>query len=116
MSMGGGDDTTLAKNSGADSGAGVNINIRCSSGSKFSLQVNLDSTVGSFKSKLIEHANVPVEQQRLIYKGRILKDDQTLQSYVERRNYSGNNKNKPSLVGSFMSILAQQANVPVEQQ
>ncbi|MCD7459520.1 hypothetical protein HAX54_041166 [Datura stramonium] len=62
-------------------GGGVTINIRCSSGSKFSIQVSLDSTVGSFKSILAQQANIPAEQQRLIYKGRILKDEQTLESY-----------------------------------
>lgn len=62
-------------------GIKVNVNIRCSNGSKFSVLVNLDSTVGSFKSVLAEQSEVPPDQQRLIYKGRILKDDQTLQSY-----------------------------------
>ncbi|XP_059282685.1 ubiquitin domain-containing protein DSK2b-like [Lycium ferocissimum] len=77
MSTGNGDASSTA----AADGEGVTINIRCSSGSKFTVRVRLDSTVGSFKSKLAEHANIAVEQQRLIYKGRILKDDQTLQSY-----------------------------------
>lgn len=60
---------------------GVNINIRCSNGSKFSVQISLDSTVGSFKDAVARNCDIPAEQQRLIYKGRILKDDQTLQSY-----------------------------------
>ncbi|CAA2978278.1 ubiquitin domain-containing DSK2a-like [Olea europaea subsp. europaea] len=37
--------------------------------------------VGEFKALLAQNCDVPVEQQRLIYKGRILKDDQTLVSY-----------------------------------
>ncbi|KAH0687933.1 hypothetical protein KY290_019594 [Solanum tuberosum] len=92
MSMGGGDasvpagdggDSNKVSNTGAGAGAGggVTINIRCSSGTKFSVQVSLDSTVGSFKSILAQQANIPAEQQRLIYKGRILKDEQTLESY-----------------------------------
>lgn len=62
-------------------GDGVNINIRCSNGSKFSLQISLDSTVGSFKDLLAQQSDTPSDQQRLIYKGRILKDDQPLRSY-----------------------------------
>ncbi|XP_004509431.1 ubiquitin domain-containing protein DSK2b-like [Cicer arietinum] len=60
---------------------GVNINVRCSNGTKFSVQVSLDSTVGSFKDLIARKSDIPSQQQRLIYKGRILKDDQTLQSY-----------------------------------
>ncbi|XP_010548223.1 PREDICTED: ubiquitin domain-containing protein DSK2a-like [Tarenaya hassleriana] len=63
------------------SGGEVSVNIRCSNGSKFSVQVKLDSTVGSFKSVLAQKCDIPADQQRLIYKGRILKDDQTLVSY-----------------------------------
>ncbi|XP_019421735.1 PREDICTED: ubiquitin domain-containing protein DSK2b-like isoform X1 [Lupinus angustifolius] len=60
---------------------GVNINIRCSNGTKFTLQINLDSTVGSFKEIVARNSDIPAQQQRLIYKGRILKDDQTLKTY-----------------------------------
>lgn len=59
----------------------VNINVRCSNGSKFSVQITLDSTIGSFKEVIAQKCDIPSDQQRLIYKGRILKDDQTLQSY-----------------------------------
>lgn len=62
-------------------GEQVNVNIRCSNGSKFSVNTNLESTVGEFKGLLAQNCDVPAEQQRLIYKGRILKDDQTLVSY-----------------------------------
>ncbi|KAK1296276.1 hypothetical protein QJS10_CPB15g00241 [Acorus calamus] len=61
--------------------AGITINIRASNGSKFSVQTTVDSTVAAFKAALVEKCEVPAEQQRLIYKGRILKDDQTLKSY-----------------------------------
>ncbi|KAI0494025.1 hypothetical protein KFK09_024156 [Dendrobium nobile] len=57
------------------------VNVRCSNGSKFSVQIALDATVGAFKTLLAEKSDVPTQQQRLIYKGRILKDEQTLESY-----------------------------------
>lgn len=70
----------------AESSAGlaaieVNVNIRCSNGSKFSVKTSLESTVSEFKGVVAQNCDVPAEQQRLIYKGRILKDDQTLVSY-----------------------------------
>nr|DAD41809.1 TPA_asm: hypothetical protein HUJ06_016132 [Nelumbo nucifera] len=77
--MGSDGDSGDAADSGV--GGGVNVNIRCSNGSKFSVQVNLESTVGAFKTVLAQNCDIPAEQQRLIYKGRILKDDQTLESY-----------------------------------
>lgn len=63
------------------SGEEVNVNIRCSNGSKFSVRTRLESTVQEFKAVLAQSCDVPAEQQRLIYKGRILKDEQTLVSY-----------------------------------
>ncbi|XVF18140.1 hypothetical protein REPUB_Repub10bG0186600 [Reevesia pubescens] len=82
--MGEGDDNNTAASeevSQTDGGDGVTLNIRCSNGSKFSVQINLDSTVDSFKSLLARHCDIPADQQRLIYKGRILKDDRTLHNY-----------------------------------
>nr|XP_010943917.1 ubiquitin domain-containing protein DSK2b isoform X2 [Elaeis guineensis] len=65
----------------ADRGGSATVHIRCSNGSKFSVQTSLDSTVEAFKAVVAGSCDVPAEQQRLIYKGRILKDDQTLASY-----------------------------------
>ncbi|XVF16015.1 hypothetical protein REPUB_Repub09cG0205500 [Reevesia pubescens] len=80
--MGGGDNSASTEEvSQTNAGNGVNVNVRCSNGSKFSVQINLDSTVDSFKALLACNCDIPADQQRLIYKGRILKDDQTLQSY-----------------------------------
>ncbi|KAK6150294.1 hypothetical protein DH2020_015226 [Rehmannia glutinosa] len=76
--MGGGD---VDSDSSIDIGDEVSVNIQCSNGSKFAVQVNLNSTVEFFKSILAQNCQFPAQQQRLIYRGRILKDDQTLQSY-----------------------------------
>ncbi|ONK64253.1 uncharacterized protein A4U43_C07F23710 [Asparagus officinalis] len=57
------------------------VNIRYSNGSKIAVETPLDATVETFKALLAEKCDVPAAQQRLIYKGRILKDDQTLASY-----------------------------------
>ncbi|XP_057761583.1 ubiquitin domain-containing protein DSK2b-like [Arachis stenosperma] len=75
------EDSKANTTEGGGGGGGVNINIRCSNGSKFSVSIGLDSTVVSFKEVVARSCDIPANQQRLIYKGRILKDDQTLQSY-----------------------------------
>lgn len=72
-------------NSGNKTGSGavngVKINIRCSNNLKFPVRAGLESTVGEFKILVAQNCDIPANQQRLIYKGRILKDDQTLESY-----------------------------------
>lgn len=57
------------------------IHIRCTNGSRFSVETNLEANVGAFKVLLAEKCDIPADQQRLIYKGRILKDDNSLHSY-----------------------------------
>ena len=85
--MGAAGDSSESKMSNEQQGqgeeGGVVINVRCSNGTKFTVRTSLESTVGVFKSVLARNCDVPADQQRLIYKGRILKDDQTLLSYGE---------------------------------
>lgn len=64
-----------------EGGDEVILNVRCSNGSKFSVRTSLGSSVVAFKGLLAQNCDVPADQQRLIYKGRILKDDHTLDSY-----------------------------------
>ncbi|CAN6302431.1 unnamed protein product [Urochloa humidicola] len=77
--MGGGD--AEADAGGEPAAAQATLHIRCTNGSKFAVQADLSSTVGAFKAIVAESCDVPAPQQRLIYKGRILKDEQTLASY-----------------------------------
>ncbi|GAV60128.1 ubiquitin domain-containing protein/UBA domain-containing protein [Cephalotus follicularis] len=77
---------TVSQSEGGGGGGGDNndlvvINVRCSNGAKFTVRTSLESTVADFKTVLAADCDAPANQQRLIYKGRILKDDQTLLSY-----------------------------------
>ncbi|CAA7016609.1 unnamed protein product [Microthlaspi erraticum] len=72
---------TVVAGSEGEEGEVVAVNVRCSNGTKFSVRTSLESTVESFKALVGQNCDVPPNQQRLIYKGRILKDDQTLLSY-----------------------------------
>jgi ubiquilin len=60
----------------------ITLNIKCPTGPKFSIEVELSTTVADFKVQLQEKSEIPPEQQRLIYKGHVLKDAQTLESYA----------------------------------
>lgn len=66
---------------GVGGGEEVALNIRCSNGNKFSVRLNLESTVETFKGVIAQNCDIPADQQRLIYKGRILKNEETLASY-----------------------------------
>lgn len=57
------------------------LHVRCTNGSKFSLHADLSSTIADFKVLVAENSDIAADQQRLIYKGRVLKDDNTLESY-----------------------------------
>ena len=61
-----------------DGSDAVDINIRCFGITKFVVHVSLDSSIESFKSVIAKHCYVPVEQQRLIYKGRLLSSQRRL--------------------------------------
>ncbi|KAL7104122.1 hypothetical protein ACP275_08G224300 [Erythranthe tilingii] len=74
---GGGDSSSHAAG-----GEEVTVNVSRLSGSKLNpFKVNLGWTVDFFKSILVEEFEMPIHEQRLIYRGRILKGDKTFQSY-----------------------------------
>ncbi|RLN18136.1 ubiquitin domain-containing protein DSK2a-like [Panicum miliaceum] len=79
--MGGGDADADADAGGEPAAAQATLHIRCTNGSKFAVRADLGATVRAFKAIVAESCDVPAPQQRLIYKGRILKDEQTLASY-----------------------------------
>ena len=81
--MGGGGEAAGGEPAGGEpaAAAAATLHIRGTSGNKFAVRADLGATVGDFKAVVAESCDVPAPQQRLIYKGRILKDDQTLASY-----------------------------------
>ncbi|CAM9349720.1 unnamed protein product, partial [Scytosiphon promiscuus] len=78
-------DSSSSSSSGSSSSImpEVSINVRQSNGEKFTTEVDTEATVLTFKQKISEKAGVAPELQRLIYKGRVMKEDQnTLASYT----------------------------------
>ncbi len=59
----------------------ITINIKCSNADKATITVETSATVEVMKIKIEECLSVPAAQQRLIYKGRVLKDDLTVEHY-----------------------------------
>lgn len=60
----------------------ININVKpTAGGAKISLDVGSTATVLELKELLVEQASMPAAEQRLIYKGQILKDEKTLEDY-----------------------------------
>lgn len=55
------------------------VNIKCSNDVKYSLSIELCSTVGELKSKIEAEHGIPAQQQRLIFSGKVLKDGDTLE-------------------------------------
>eukprot|EP00164_Ancoracysta_twista_P002385 GFYU01003160.1.p1 GENE.GFYU01003160.1~~GFYU01003160.1.p1 ORF type:complete len:354 (+),score=90.09 GFYU01003160.1:60-1121(+) len=59
----------------------ISVNIKTNTGGKFTVQTEVNITVAEFKVIVAGSCDIPKEQQRLIYKGQVLKDHQTLESY-----------------------------------
>jgi len=64
-----------------DGARDIEINIRCTNSEKATVRGSLDMTVREFKQVVESTLGVPAVQQRLIHKGRVLKDDATMESY-----------------------------------
>jgi ubiquilin len=50
-------------------------------GEKFSVEVEDDIIISELKEEVAKHSTIPAPEQRLIYKGQILKDERTVGSY-----------------------------------
>lgn len=74
--------------SGASDTGKVTVHVRCTNGTKFSVDADLTSTIAAFKPLLVQGSGVAADQQRLIYKGRVLKDDSTLESYGVQHDHT----------------------------
>ncbi len=59
----------------------LTLTIKCSNADKATVTIDSTATVLDLKHKITEQLSVPAAQQRLIYKGRVLKDESTLDHY-----------------------------------
>ncbi|GMH04655.1 hypothetical protein Nepgr_006495 [Nepenthes gracilis] len=75
------DNASTSEASNAGSGSTVELNIKTLDSQIFTFHVNSNMSVSSFKEKIAGEIGVPVEQQRLIFRGKVLKDDHLLSEY-----------------------------------
>ena len=57
------------------------VNIKCTNGDKYKVEIEASSEVSQFKKAVEEVTSIPADSQRLIYKGHVLKDTRTVESY-----------------------------------
>ncbi|KAM3317750.1 hypothetical protein ACQJBY_035453 [Aegilops geniculata] len=68
--------------------ATIEINIKTLESQVHKLRIDKNETVLNLKEKIVDVAGIPVEQQRLIFRGRVLKDDHLLSEYHLEDGYT----------------------------
>ncbi|CAN0871841.1 Ubiquitin-like domain-containing protein CIP73 [Linum grandiflorum] len=66
---------------GETSDSTVQLNVKTLDSQVYSFQVDTKMSVAAFKEKIASQIGVPVNQQRLIFRGRVLKDDHLLSEH-----------------------------------
>ncbi|CRH00005.1 ubiquitin domain-containing protein DSK2, putative [Plasmodium relictum] len=59
----------------------INVSFKVTGGKEFTIEIEPNITVLDLKKKCSEHVDIPVEAQRIIFKGKILKDKESLSTY-----------------------------------
>ncbi|KAG5542815.1 hypothetical protein RHGRI_015799 [Rhododendron griersonianum] len=97
---------------GASSESTVELNIKTLDSQIYSFHVDKNMPVSLFKEKIASEIGLPVGQQRLIFRGKVLKDDHLLSAYLQFRNF----KEYAYVLAGFMVNSAAIRIVPSESQ
>ncbi|KAL5557776.1 hypothetical protein UlMin_033987 [Ulmus minor] len=76
-----GEGSSTSPIAGDGSDSTVELNVKTLDSQIYSFQVDKSMPVSSFKEKIANQIGVPVGQQRLIFRGKVLKDDHHLSDY-----------------------------------
>ncbi|PNT75321.1 hypothetical protein BRADI_1g30247v3 [Brachypodium distachyon] len=79
---------STVKAGGDDPEPTIEINIKTLDSQVHKLRVQKNETVLNLKEKIVDAAGIPVDQQRLIFRGRVLKDDHLLSEYHLEDGYT----------------------------
>ncbi|KAL0323235.1 UNVERIFIED_CONTAM: Large proline-rich protein BAG6 [Sesamum angustifolium] len=69
----------------------LQLNIKTLDSRICSFYVDKNIVISAFKEKIAGEIGVPVGQQRLIFRGKVLNDDHLLSEYIERNHSPGSN-------------------------
>jgi ubiquilin len=88
----------------------IQINVKGPSELKLQITINTDKTVLELKQAIAEKADVPADRQRLIYSGRVLKDEEVLSTYKIQTTHTihmvkGVSRSAPSNAASVPQAL-----------
>ena len=79
------DPPTTDGKTGGDGEAVLTLNVKSSTGGKFTVEVeSLDENVSALKQRLEQPSGFSADAMRLIYKGRVLKDDERMQELCDK--------------------------------
>ncbi|XP_060199902.1 ubiquitin-like domain-containing protein CIP73 isoform X1 [Lycium barbarum] len=73
--------SSTSNDSGGSSESTVELNIKTLDSQTYTFNVDKNMQVTALKDKIASHIGVPVEQQRLIFRGKVLKDNHLLSEY-----------------------------------
>ena len=59
----------------------ITVTIKCTNSETASIVIDRSCAVLEFKQKISEKLNIPANIQRLVFKGKVLKDELTLEFY-----------------------------------
>ncbi|KAG8389838.1 hypothetical protein BUALT_Bualt01G0020100 [Buddleja alternifolia] len=78
--------SSTADVSGGSSESTFQLNVKTLDSRIYSFHVDKNITVSAFKEKIASQSGVPVGQQRLIFRGKVLKDDHLISEYSKFSN------------------------------
>ncbi|KTW26025.1 hypothetical protein T552_03294 [Pneumocystis carinii B80] len=59
----------------------ITVNVKASNDKKYAIEINTDATIEEFKQLISSKTDITPERQRLIYSGRVLKDEEKIETY-----------------------------------